>query len=159
MSAAPGGTFLSCTTKVSFSRRREVGLLLGTRGAGSIESQSSRKQLHTLPLLRPRSSSNPTAVFSAALSCGSQIDGISATSQKQQRVVICFEAAPGSPFDMWNHENPHLAAVEGDELVQVLRLKTFFFAIPVAESILNAVRFKKSVSPACLFAAFWRQGE
>ena len=30
------------------------------------------------------------------------------------------EAAPGSPFAIWNNENPRIAAVEGDELVQVL---------------------------------------
>ncbi|CAE7774699.1 dgoA [Symbiodinium necroappetens] len=39
--------------------------------------------------------------------------------QSNRRVLRSIVAAPGSPFDMWNHENPHLAAVEGDELVQV----------------------------------------
>ena len=113
----------------------------------------NHKQPHRLTLLGPRSSSNPTAVSSAVSLRGSQIDGISAMSQKQ-RVVILFEAAPGSPFDMWNHGNPHLAAVEGDELVQVLRLQRFFLAIRVAESHLNAARVKKSVCPVCLFSTF-----
>ncbi|CAE7758473.1 dgoA [Symbiodinium sp. CCMP2456] len=39
--------------------------------------------------------------------------------QTNRRVLRSVVAAPGSPFDMWNQENPHLAAVEGDELVQV----------------------------------------
>ncbi|CAE7226669.1 dgoA [Symbiodinium pilosum] len=44
--------------------------------------------------------------------------------QTGRRVLHKVVAAPGSPFDIWNcsqhdNDNPHLAAVEGDELVQV----------------------------------------